>query len=629
MTKRFEDVSDLVDMIIARRGKSLKVGFPLGLGKPNHLANELVDRAVAGEIEYLEIFTALSLSRPPDGTNDLQRRLMAPILDRLFGEYPDLKFVQMRARGELPDNIVVHEFYYTPGSLLSSQIAQRHYKSVNFTDAFREMRDAGLDLIGQMVAPGEEGGWDLSSNTDLSLSLYEAIQKMEECEQPLLVAQVNRRAPAMGSTAEVDEDLFDAILDHPRYDHELFGLPSLPVSDAEIAIGLRVASLLRDGGTVQIGIGGLGEAVSWAAILRHTTPGRYRELLDAIGWTGEEKTFVETWGGVKKFEQGLYAASEMFVEGLLRMAKAGVLTRRVDDGAVLHAAFYLGSPRFYESLRELSPAMRKQLQMRSVLFTNLLYGDEEKKREQRAHARFINSAMMVTALGAVVSDGLEDGRVVSGVGGQFEFVAMAHALDDGRSVITLPATRTSNGQVRSNIVWNYGHCTIPRHLRDIVVTEYGIADLRGKSDEQIVEAMLAVCDARFQDELVEEAKEAGKLAQDFEVPEHMRRNRPEVLRENLFPFRQDGTVARCPFGSSLTEIELDLVEALQHLRGIADDLGARQIPEFSATALINAARVGGSWDEHLARMGLSNPESIQERLMRRAVVYGLRARDGQ
>src|SRR3546814_2157020 len=74
--------------------------------------------------------------------------------------------------------------------------------------------------------------------------------------------------------------------------------------------------------------------------------------------------------------------------------------------------------------------------------------------------------MMATALGAAVSDGLDDGRVVSGVGGQYNFVAMAHALPDARSVLLLRATREAGDGAGSNIRWNYGHCTIPRHLRD-------------------------------------------------------------------------------------------------------------------------------------------------------------------
>ena len=98
--------------------------------------------------------------------------------------------------------------------------------------------------------------------------------------------------------------------------------------------------------------------------------------------------------------------------------------------------------------------------------------------------------MMVTGLGAAVSDGLADGRVVSGVGGQYNFVAMAHALPEARSILCLRSTRSARGRVGSNVVWSYGHATIPRHLRDIVVTEYGIADLRGRTDREIVAALV-------------------------------------------------------------------------------------------------------------------------------------------
>lgn len=623
MAQRFEDVGQLVDAVIAERGRSLKVGFPLGLGKPNHIANELVDRVLSGELDRLEIFTALSLSRPPAATSDLKHRLMGPVLDRLFAGYPDLKYVQLQALGELPENIVVHEFYMTPGAFLNSATAQRHYKSVNFTDAFREMKEQGLDLIAQMVGPTDDG-WDLSCNTDLSKELFPKLLKREDQDRPMLVGQVNRRLPLMGGTAEVGKDVFDAVLDNDEYDYDLFGLPSLPVSDVEYAIGTRVASLLRDGGTIQIGIGGLGTAVSWAAIFRHQDPESFQRLVEDLGVTESERKLIDKWGGLDPFEEGLYACSEMFVEGLLHMADAGVLSREV-DGAVLDAAFYLGSPAFYEGLRALSPEMRQRLRMRSVRFTNLLYNGEEEKRGQRVHARFINSAMMVTALGAVVSDGLDDGRVVSGVGGQYEFVAMANALDDGRGIITLPATRERNGEVRSNILWSYGHCTIPRHLRDIVVTEYGIADLRGKSDEEIVAELIGICDSRFQEDLVKSAKASRKLAPDWQIPEIHRRNLPEVLKSTLAPYRRDGTIKRCPFGSSLTEIELDLVEGLQHLKGVIEEVGARQFPQLSGSALMETALGSTRWDDHLDRMGLKDASSMRERLMRSALIYGLNA----
>ncbi|PAL06796.1 hypothetical protein B8W90_11655, partial [Staphylococcus hominis] len=105
-------------------------------------------------------------------------------------------------------------------------------------------------------------------------------------------------------------------------------------------------------------------------------------------------------------------------------------------------------------------------------------GNEALERLQRRHARFFNSCMMATALGAAVSDALEDGRVVSGVGGQYNFVAMAHALPEARSALMFRAIREDKGTLQSNVRWNYGHTTIPRHLRDIYINEYGIADLR-------------------------------------------------------------------------------------------------------------------------------------------------------
>src|SRR5437763_16793619 len=104
---------------------------------------------------------------------------------------------------------------------------------------------------------------------------------------------------------------------------------------------------------------------------------------------------------------------------------------------------------------------------------------------------------MVSLQGSGVSDSMECGWVVSGVGGQYNFFAMAHALPGARSILCVRATRTRHGRTTSNIVWNYGHQTIPRHLRDLVVTEYGIADLRGRTDEEIIAALLNVADSRF------------------------------------------------------------------------------------------------------------------------------------
>src|ERR671912_89480 len=110
-------------------------------------------------------------------------------------------------------------------------------------------------------------------------------------------------------------------------------------------------------------------------------------------------------------------------------------------------------------------AEREQFCMTGIAFVNQLYGDEELKRLQRKEARFVNTGLIVTLSGAVTSDAMEDGRVVSGVGGQYNFVTMAHALEDGRAILLIRSTREENGRLRSNIRGTYGSATIPRHLR--------------------------------------------------------------------------------------------------------------------------------------------------------------------
>ena len=150
--------------------------------------------------------------------------------------------------------------------------------------------------------------------------------------------------------------------------------------------------------------------------------------------------------------------------------------------------------------------------------------------------------MMLTTLGAAVSDGLADGRVVSGVGGQYNFVSMAHALPGARSVLCVRSTRSKDGKLSSNIVTGYGHTTIPRHLRDIAITEYGIADLRGRTDGECVAAMINIADSRFQEPLLAEAKRANKIDAAYRIPEEYRRNTPERLEEAFAAQRARRTV---------------------------------------------------------------------------------------
>ena len=128
-------------------------------------------------------------------------------------------------------------------------------------------------------------------------------------------------------------------------------------------------------------------------------------------------------------------------------------------GAILHAGFFVGNHAFYRELRDMPRAELEEIAMTAISFTNTLHGDADLKRAQRPHARFVNTAMVATLLGAVSSDQLEDGRVVSGPGGQHDLVAMAHELDGARSIIAVRSTRRQNRKTVSNIVWRYANAT--------------------------------------------------------------------------------------------------------------------------------------------------------------------------
>ena len=638
---RFESLDDAVTALLARIDGPLKVGAPLGLGKPHRLLNALYAHIEADPSRPLSLYTALSLD-PPRGRSLLENRFLEPFVERLYGrDFPRLAYVAAQKRDALPAHIEVEEFYLQSGALLGSTQAQRCYASLNYTHVARALAERGVNCIVQKVAANADGSrLSLSSNTDLTFDAVDAIVA-RGLPRPLLVAEVDPHLPWLDGVAAVDAGWFDIVIAPPAPNPPLFALPREPVGDAEYTIGLHASTLVRDGGTLQIGIGALSDALCHALVLRHTDNAAYRRVLQALAPGIDTHPAVIASGGLGPFEQGLYGCSEMINEGFRALVQAGVLRRKVvddealmrrladgsadaedsvrleRDGEFLHGAFYLGSPDFYEWLRTLDDDTRRGIGMRRVSAVNELYGGNETlERLQRRDARFFNTCMMATALGAAVSDGLEDGRVVSGVGGQYNFVAMAHALPGARSVLLLRATRGEGG---SNIRWNYGHATIPRHLRDVYVTEHGIADLRGKRDEDCVIAMAGIAGAPFQQALLDEAKANGKLRRDFTAPDAWKRNTPSRLSETLAPFRRDGTLPDYPLGSDFTDVEQRLVKALGWLK-------ARTATRIGLLRTIAAALStrGANDDEALRRMQLHAPSGIPERLNARLLRLALK-----
>ncbi len=614
MPQTFSDAGAVADAIVASVGKRIVLGLPLGLGKANHIANALFARAAADPSLKLTIFTALTLEKPRP-KNKLEARFINPIAERLFGGYPDLAYAQALHRGALPPNIEVNEFFFLAGQWLGSATAQQNYIAANYTHALRYLLAKGVNVVAQLVAKRVVDGsprYSLGGNTDITVDLLKARGAGRASFQ--MYGEVNSEMPFMPGDGDRPADDFAGLLDSPATDFPLFAPPSEPITDRKYAIGLHAARLVRDGGTLQIGIGQVGDALAQSLILRDRNNGMFRDLVAKLA-NGAGPVSGEDLG---VFTTGLYGVSEMFFEAFLALIDAKIIRREV-DGALLHAAFFLGPKAFYRRLREMPPEQLARIQMKAVSFTNEIYEEEAGKRLARRDARFVNNAMMATLLGGVVSDGLDDGRVVSGVGGQYNFVAQAFALEGARSILTLEASRKARGRDESNVRWSYGHLTIPRHLRDAIITEYGIADLRGKPDHDVIAAMLAVADSRFQDELMRQAKDAGKLAKDFQLPSAVRENFPERISSTLKSYRERGLLPAFPFGSDFSEVEQRLIPALEILKDASASL--------LSVAQLAAAGIGtdkARFTAELVRLGLDKPIGWSDRLYRLLVCAALK-----
>jgi acyl-CoA hydrolase len=692
-----------VDHVLDTVKGDIVLGLPLGIGKPNPFANALYRRMRANPARKLRIITALSLAKPV-GHSELEQHFLEPLVERLWADYPDLDYVKDLRANTLPPHIEVREFFMKTGDYLGNAAAQQGYISTNYTFVARDMAVQGMNVIAQAVGARGEGvsmRLSLSSNPDVT---FECFERYAALGLPLLkIGVVNRKMPFMPNGAEVAPALFDVVVTDPAATHTLFGAPNNRVTSADYAIGLHAASLVEDGGTLQIGIGSLGDAIAQALIVRDRHGAEFRRVLESLCPDGVAERRLE------RFDRGLYGCSEMFVNGFLRLIEAGIVRREVFGDAVLQqmindgriadeavtpamlqalldagriasplgaedlaflqrmgifkpevtrvgselrcgdvacsadiasdarafecvttgmlgtrlaggifmtGGFFLGPQDFYERLRTMPPQELAKIDMTRIDFINQLYstksGQAELKRAQRIKARFMNTTMMVTALGAAVSDALDTGEVVSGVGGQYNFVAMAHALPDARLVMMLRATHDNKEGLRSSIVWNYGHVTIPRHLRDIIVTEYGVADVRGQPDAEVIRRLIAVADSRFQDELVRQAKLHRKLPASYEVPERYRHNLPQVLDAKLKPWAEAGLLPDFPFGTDFTEDELRIVRALKKLKhASAHPLELVQMTLQSLWEGKEAPRA------YLERLGLDEAHSFKDLFVRR------------
>ncbi|HEV8672467.1 MAG TPA: acetyl-CoA hydrolase/transferase C-terminal domain-containing protein [Methylomirabilota bacterium] len=275
---------------------------------------------------------------------------------------------------------------------------------------------------------------------------------------PLVIAEVNHQMPRTRGDSSLG---LDQVAAWTETDRPLVGYPAPAIGDPERRIAARVAELIPDGATIQIGIGSVPEAI--------------------VGILGDRRDL---------------AIHSLLVDAMLPLLEGGVITnaRKSRNPGRMDLGEIMGTEPLFRFVHE-NPVVNMEP-------SSSIHNPQVVARLEGFVS--INSAVEVDLTGQVNAESLGD-RQVAGIGGQFDFVEGAYWAPGGRSVIALPAT--GRGGEVSRIVARLGagaKVTTPRYLTDCVVTEFGRAELRGRSVEQRARALMGLAHPGFREQLERE-----------------------------------------------------------------------------------------------------------------------------
>lgn len=311
-----------------------------------------------------------------------------------------------------------------------------------------------LDAVFLNVSPPDENGYcSFGVSADLAVSAVECARKV--------IVQINKAVPYSYGDALIHVSRIDAAVE---VDDPLVEVPTALPTDIDSAIGRHIAELIPDGATLQIGVGGIPNAV-----------------LSAL-----------------KDHQHLGLHTEAMTDGVLPLLESGVIDnscKTVCPGVSV-ASLALGSKRLYEYMD-----YRKDLLLKDVAWTNAPF-----RIAQNPKVMAINSAVEVDLTGQVCADSVGT-RIISGVGGQHDFMYGGSLSEGGKTFIAIPSM-TEKGRSKINPVLAEGAGVVTtRHMVQHVVTEYGVAFLRGKSVAERARALINIAHPFVREELERSARE--------------------------------------------------------------------------------------------------------------------------
>lgn len=314
-------------------------------------------------------------------------------------------------------------------------------------------RSLVLDVALVQLSPPDKHGY-CSFGTSVGFT------KLAAQRAKMIIAEINDQMPRTLGDSFIHVSQLDCIVESSR---PLITLPRASIGAVERQIGALVAELVPDGATIELGIGAIAEGILLAL--------------------------------QRKKDLGIH--SGMISDGIIDLYESGAVTnlqKELDKGKIV-TAFLVGTEKLFR-FADNNPL----LEMRTIEYVHnpMIIG-------QFSKFIAINSALEVDLTGRANAEILGSHRV-SGTGGLLDFIRGASYSPEGRSIIAL--TSTSSDGKYSRIVPSLQNVTIPSSEADYVVTEYGIAELQGKTLRERAKALASISHPRFRDWLMEEA---GKL----------------------------------------------------------------------------------------------------------------------
>ncbi len=366
---------------------------------------------------------------------------------------------------ENKERFQIETMFVGPMERICMQWGVAQYKPMHLSDIPAAALYANCSRVAFVATPPDENGYMNRSCFGSFLPNREMVEPAET-----IIVEVNRNAPRLNSDDfKIHVSDVDLIIEN---DFPMFELPEIPITDEERKIAEYIADLIPDGSCIQLGLGGLANAVGY--------------LLHG------------------KKDLGMHA--EVITPSVTELVKSGIVNgsrKNFMPGKVV-GAFAVGTKKFYEEIHN----------NESFYFKEVGWVNNPDIIGQNDNLVSINNTLMMDLTGQAASESIGV-KQYSATGGQLDFVLGAKKSKGGKSIISLNSTYTDKeGNLQSKILPHLPLGTVvttPRTLVEYVVTEYGVANLRLRTVRERAIALISIAHPDFRDQLTFEAKKNGWL----------------------------------------------------------------------------------------------------------------------